>query len=187
MINASFLGFGTHLWDIRASTILSVNNLHWILAMTIAYPAAMMMIKASILLLYYRIFKVNERLRKVIVGSIIFNTLVHIPYTVLYILTTVDCVSLSDLTNNPICNSNNYVIVLTLGVLTVITDFWLLFLPMRSVFGIHLENRRKIGLVAVFSTAALTCVVSLTRTIYYSQTWVTADPLWTAALSSELS
>ena len=187
MINATFLGFGTHMWDIPASTLMSVNNMHWILSMTIVYPAAMMMIKASILLLYYRIFHVNEQLRRVIVGSIIFITLVHIPYTVLYIFTTMDCVSLSDLKTNPICNNNNYTIVLSLGVLTVVTDFWLLFLPMRSILGLQLEKRRKIGLVAVFGTAALTCVVSLTRTIYYSQTWVTADPLWTAALCSELS
>ena len=186
LINATRYGYGSHIWDIRASTLLQESNVRWVSGSAIAYPVAVTLVKVSILLLYYRIFQVSKRLRVSLVSSIIFISLIYACFFALTVVTTVKCVSLAALVDYPICR-NTYPIALSNSVFNVVTDFWILLLPIPSILGLHLDKQRKIGLLAIFGTGAIACVLSLARCIYLGLTFKLADTFWTAALSSELT
>ncbi|CAG8956466.1 hypothetical protein HYFRA_00003851 [Hymenoscyphus fraxineus] len=59
----------------------------------------------------------------------------------------------------------------------VVTDFIIICLPMPMIWSLHLNTRRKLGLVAIFSMGALTIAASLMRMVVFIQaTSVNYDP-----------
>ena len=101
---------------------------------------------------------------------------------------------------------NGDVLVIVSGVINVVTDFYLLALPIPSLTMLQLQDRHKWGLFAIFMAGLMynqpsfvntkvmltgvfysACLVSLARLIFASARLHDVDTLYNAALTTELT
>ena len=84
-----------------------------------------------------------------------------IAYGVAGILGTIlQCVPLSDLwkppgITPPVCHTFSFTLIITLGVVNIVTDITILSLPIPLVWGLQVSKSRRWQLVAVFSLGGL--------------------------------
>lgn len=139
----------------RLSLIPRIANYHKIMsANTIIFPVAVLFSKISILLLYLRLFKIDRRLRLNIYVGLFVMALFHTAMTGIGIGTVVKCVGLSASTS-PFCNDASGSIQLSQSAFNIMTDFWILLLPMPLLKKLQLPQARKIGLYFVFGAGLL--------------------------------
>ena len=113
----------------------------------------MFLIKLSILLFYNRLFGVDRQVRYLVWFGISFQALFYTAIVSNQIADLIECASASALTNT-FCK-NQYAVVLLQGIINVITDFYVLALPISSVMKLQLPFQRKLGLLAVFMTGLM--------------------------------
>lgn len=110
-------------------------------------------VKLSMFLLYLRIFAIDRTLRYMIWGGILFNALFYAGLTASAIALQFLCTSPSG-KRNTLC-LNNYKITMLSTVVSVITDFYVLLVPIKGVLGLKLSNHRKLGVILIFMTGLL--------------------------------
>ena len=162
------------------------NNVRWIDSPSLVYPVMIWLIKISILLQYLRIFHVEKKLRLAIQGSIVGLTLIYIAYVAVQVIQLAQCASIAALVTYSVCQ-NVYDIAVAQGIANVVSDFWVLFLPMRALLKLQLDGRRKLGVIALFGTGLITCIMSLVRCIQFVIAYASSDLLWTGAQISQYS
>lgn len=113
----------------------------------------MFFVKISILLLYFRIFSVNRTMRILIHVGIYIQIVFYLAYVGTYAALNVICVSATSL-SKPLCIST-WIIVEVQGSINVVTDFYILALPVIMVSQLQLTFRRKLGVIAVFMTGSV--------------------------------
>lgn len=106
--------------------------------------------KVSILLLYLRIFSISRPLRISVHIGILVMALFYTAMVGVSISTVIRCVGLAAQTLQ-FCNTASGPIQLLNSVFNVVTDFWILILPMPHIIKLQLPISRKIGLAAVFA------------------------------------
>lgn len=119
-----------------------------ILVITVIYPVAATFVKTTLLVFYLRIFSPVRRTTFIIWVGIGTIALFYILSIALYIYFTL-----------PIGSEKHQAALLDFsaaqGVFSVVTDFYVLAVPIGSTLKLHLPSRRKIGLCAVFATGLL--------------------------------
>ncbi|MCJ1432718.1 hypothetical protein MMC27_002075 [Xylographa pallens] len=178
------LGYGTHMWDTRAIT-LTPFHLQQLESLAVIYPIVIFLVKLSIFLLYLRLFGVHKVFRYLVYFGIAFQLIFYTAMLAVESSLTVHCVSINALTI-ALCNDNN-IIVVTQGAVNVVTDFYMLALPIPQVLHLNLKLRRKLGLLAIFMAGLIACLVSLARLIDMGVRYYDPDILYNAALTSELT
>lgn len=158
------LGWGNHLWDIRASVFLDSSTFRYWAIPNLFYALAMYSIKASVLVQYYRLFAISSKLRITLIWSLIFVSMTYAAIVGTQIAIVVQCTSMASFPAYPICAGFTSVQIFQ-GVFAVVTDFFILLLPVKSILRLQLPFRRKVGVLAIFCTGAVACLVSLTRLI----------------------
>lgn len=119
-------------------------------APAIVFSVTVFSAKTSILLLYFRIFSISTPSRISIHIGILVMALFCAASVGIAIGSVVKCVGIAAITL-PYCrNVNGPVQLLTCG-FNVVTDFWILILPMPHIWKLQLPHRRKVGLAAVFA------------------------------------
>lgn len=119
-----------------------------ILIITVLYPVVAIFVKATFLVFYMRIFSPVRRTITLLWTGICTIVLFYLLTIVLFIYFTVPLGSQQhqpELFNTSAAQ----------GVLSVVTDFYILAVPIGSALELQLTNRRKIGLCAVFATGLL--------------------------------
>lgn len=106
------------------------------------------------MLLYLRIFNVNRALRLLIYFGILFQALFYSAMIGVAIGSIVECSSSAEATNQFCVNYSRPVVVLN-AVVNVITDIYVLLLPIPRVLKLQLSNKHRVGLLLVFTTGAL--------------------------------
>lgn len=191
---------GRHIWDIRASTLLHVNNIRQLDAVPVVYPITTYFIKLSILLLYRRVFLVDRIQRWGCVLGIVLITTTHIPYLGFQIYLAVRCapeaveevISTSPDILDAICK-NMYWIGTTQSAINVISDFYILLLPQPALLKLAMLTKKKVGLCAIFLAGLVACIVSVVRLILMAKTLGFSrankgdDYTWESAMTIELS
>lgn len=112
--------------------------------------------KLSLLLLYLRIFSPNRGTRYAIYLGIVVNVLFYAACTVIY---GALCIPRHGRTwletaQTARCRKTIHMDYPT-GIFGVISDLYILILPMPTVFNLHLPIKKKIGIVAIFMTGAM--------------------------------
>ena len=106
----------------------------------------MYFVKLSILLLYLRIFNVSRTFR-------------HYTYAAIVVVTTHSVVGFVStfVTCNPVKMSCTNVIPLSIfsSVMNILTDIIILILPLWQVLKMQINQKQKIGLIAVFASGSL--------------------------------
>ena len=175
-VDISF-GFGRHLWDVRASVLINPTNVrvrqmlkrssasHHFLwpksnrrqtfsANGIVYPITMLSAKSSILLLYLRVFHVDRTIRYCIWGGIIFQAIFYSTAVGLAIGSLCQCVGLAAITSR-FCLLYAKEIQTMILTVNIVTDVYVLVLPIHRVLKLQVNNRRKLGLLVVFAGGIL--------------------------------
>lgn len=116
------------------------------------YGPMIILIKLSIFLLYLHIFAINRRTRGLIYGGIIVVLVGNITTTTLFgvFCTPQDGDNWAETYRSPRCYQRSSDAALSVGLLNVITDFYILWIPLPLVWHLNLPTRKKIGLVLVF-------------------------------------
>jgi len=169
IFNSFRFGFGRHIWDVHATLVVDVNHVRQLTANIIAYPLVCIFVKLSILLLYRRLFWSNDFQRRgVIVGFVILGTC-YGPYLGTQIYINYKCTSEAYVLHQSFCSKAQWP---NIGgaIVNVITDFYILLLPLPCLLTLEIEFRRKVGLCCIFLAGLLACLISIARLIVIIKT-----------------
>lgn len=120
----------------------------------IIFPFTIFFAKVSILLVYLRLFEINRPLRISIHVGLVLMALFHAAIVGVGIATVIKCVGLAGSTLQ-FCKDASGSVQLTQSAFNVVTDLWILILPMPLVRKLQLPRSRKIGLFFVFGAGVL--------------------------------
>ena len=141
-----------HGWDLPI-TKYTPSFFKIIFAETVIGAVALLFSKLSILFLYFRLFAPNRRFRYFIYNGILWTALIS---TVTIIVACTLCVprggeAFATLKSARRCEKQKYWSVVQ-GVLTMILDFYILYLPIPIIWNLQMGQRRKIGVLSIFLT-----------------------------------
>ncbi|KAL8728135.1 MAG: hypothetical protein Q9181_005452 [Wetmoreana brouardii] len=151
---------GKHLWD---TTIGDYSNQGFVVQLvgTVIYGPTIFFIKLALFLLYLHLF---GRLRWMRYSVWFGITITGLFYVSGLIVPFGLCAPRGgktwlDMSMTPRCrNSEDYGIAQ--GVMNLISDFYLLIIPIPAVMSLQLPQKKKFGVIAIFMTGFLACVVS---------------------------
>ncbi|OJI98269.1 hypothetical protein ASPVEDRAFT_880951 [Aspergillus versicolor CBS 583.65] len=153
---------GLHMWDIPVTVFMSDSNGRF-LAAGITYPWTVGFTKISILLLYKRLFPVAKMKIAIWVGIAVIGTL----YGAFIIMSAVNigiCVTVGpDI--SPFCDFVHTGSVIWQTATNVVTDFYLVILPIPQVLKLKLSRKKKVGLCLTFASGLGACAASIARLI----------------------
>ena len=105
------------------------------------------------LLLYLRIFSIDKLMRYLILGGIFLQVLFYTAFTACAIALEGLCTSTSATTNS-FC-VNNYKVVYLASIFGILSDVYVLILPIPPVMQLQFSSRRKLGVLLIFMTGIL--------------------------------
>lgn len=178
------VGFGSHLWDIRAIT-LTPPRVRIMSSLSVIYVLAILFTKISICLLYLRIFAVQKRFTAFVKGGMMFFTIYYAATLGLSIATVMKCDRPSALRDSLCAKTES--LTLFQAVINVSTDLYLLVLPIAPIIQLKMPQRKKLGVLAIFLCGFIALVVSFARLISIGVRLHSHDTLYYAAVSSSLS
>ncbi|KAK2603648.1 hypothetical protein QQS21_004121 [Conoideocrella luteorostrata] len=176
---------GRHGWDIPIGELLT--NHYWIettFASLILYSLSHMFTKMALLTLYHRIFKPVLLAR----WAIWLGTIAVILF---YLSTAIGYIGLCARSGKPIwetmsmvgCSNNVLLISKAQGWYGLISDIYILVIPLWLVYGLNLTTKRKAAVMVVFSTGLAACVISAVSLVKrYDTVEQGADRTWENSL-----
>lgn len=169
---------GENVWDLPISRITSgVMKAH--LAGQCMYALASIFTKSTLLFLYLRIFRPAFRAVNLIWFGIAFILLSHIACTIAQIVILVPRPGKTwfSTTTDKVQDAATTVVAAQ-GVISVLTDFYVLCIPMSLAVGLHLPIARKVGVCAIFLTGLMASICSLVGTVIRFRLRNTQDMFW---------
>ncbi|MCJ1454230.1 hypothetical protein MMC28_004582 [Mycoblastus sanguinarius] len=164
MILIAVHGVGKHMWDISILELPLI--LRYAAIATVIVQPTIYFTKLSLLLLYYRLFSPNRRIKHWILFGIVFCSVAYTLMTAIYILYIF-------WHNEQLHYVNDAV-----GAINLLTDIYLLCLPIAAVSKLQLPTRKRIGIIAIFLTGNLACIMSTLGLIYRIQFHNGGDETW---------
>lgn len=167
-----------HLWNVPVSALTDT----WaqeILFFTVQYAPTIFFTKLSLFLLYLRLFFVNRTTRYLVYVGIISTGLF---YTIAMIFPIIACSpyrgeSRLDALNSKRC-SKNKVLSYVVTVFNVISDLYLLSIPIPVVWRLQMATRTKIGVSAVFTLGVFGCICGVINSYYRVRLQQAQDIMW---------
>ncbi|KAI9367180.1 NAD(P)-binding protein [Aspergillus egyptiacus] len=179
------LGLGRHMWDVRAITLMDPSSNRKFSAGGISFPWTLCFAKISILLLYKRAFPLRREIIAAWIG-IVADAVLYAFCVSIAIGSLVKCAELENI-SDPYCRFNSGPMVIIVSVINVVTDFYVLFLPIPRLINLQVNRRRKIGLLLTFASGLGACAASLARLINFSIHYHSTDVFWIQGRNAEFS
>ncbi|MCJ1389993.1 hypothetical protein MMC18_002851 [Xylographa bjoerkii] len=155
-------GLGTDLWNIPFGGFDLIAWARWTYVQDLVYSLVMGFIKISILMLYFRLFKVVGIVRWLIYGTIVYIAL----YTIVGDLITIfACRPLNKLWDGlpyGMCLSTAAV-GLALASLQITADMFVLAIPVPVILGLQLPLKQKLGVMSIFGAGIFVTIASCIR------------------------
>ncbi|KAI1425600.1 hypothetical protein F5Y12DRAFT_714095 [Xylaria sp. FL1777] len=174
-------GFGMHIYDIRATEILhTFRVLFWLTVTQKSSFPLILAIKLCVLFGYLRIFSV-DRLTKW--GIWIGIVVISIFYIVSFFLVLFRCIPV-EASWNPTVKGRclSYAAFLdAIGVFNIISDFYILLLPLRPIFSLNMGIARHLRIASIFGLGLFTCIASIFRFVLSIQYATDPDQTYVAA------
>ena len=130
-----------------AQTPLSIFQVFNALGLT--YVLVIFLVKTSVLVLFYRLFKVSNLMRLLILLGIAFAALCCLAFTVYEIMAEVTCVDAASLRSQICVGAETFTVVT--GAVNTAVDIYILVLPIAIVLRLQLTMRRKLAVLTVFA------------------------------------
>ncbi|KAI0521506.1 hypothetical protein F5B22DRAFT_540674 [Xylaria bambusicola] len=176
-----------HIWEITLSSYASAIETQTLSVNGIVYQITIFFTKLSILLLYLRIFSVNQAFTRVTIASIVVLTLLYVPLAGLAIGFLAACNDLTNLLESPFCKHYSSPTLAFSAIFNVVTDLWLLLLPFPLLIKLQMQPRQKLGLAAVFAAGVGACAASVARLAEIIIHRNSSDPTWSHGIIAEFS
>lgn len=153
-------------------TLLSLAELVTFMKMTLAiqvmYYANIFCIKTSILFTYLR-FAVSHRFRMLCIGTIVLHAVF---FFICLVITLAQCQPLAKMWDfvgavDGKCINTTAFFYFTSG-FNILTDVWIIGLPIKTLMSINRPKHEKVALLCVFGVGSFACIASIIRlhTIY---------------------
>ncbi|KUJ12852.1 uncharacterized protein LY89DRAFT_672968 [Mollisia scopiformis] len=160
-------GVGTHEWDLKIGQMISNEFLVDGGAFVVVTLPCMMFAKLTFFIFYVQIFRIRTHLSRWIWAGAIVTTGFYIATSIAQFYFTIpgpgqtwfDKIDL-----NP--NSQSSIIGIVSSCFGIISDFYLFFLAVAGIWKLQIPKERKMGVIAVFATGLLACVVSVVGLVY---------------------
>ncbi|GIK02957.1 hypothetical protein Aspvir_007022 [Aspergillus viridinutans] len=150
IIKEGSLGLGRHVWDVTLAKFAEFDRYARILTAPAIYFT-----KLTLLLLYLRLFLLNRFVKIGIWGGIVFCT---VYYTAAFFLN----IFLKDV-------HALLMLAYSVGVIGVVSDVYIITLPLLAIAQLHLSRAKKWRVAAVFLTGLLSVVMSILGCVYRFQ------------------
>lgn len=138
----------------------------------------MVFAKLSILLLYFQLFFVNRKVRALIYFAIAVTILIHFVGTIIAITLC--------LPSNPIlyakCAGKLNPLDWTISAINVLSDFYILCIPLLVISQLQMAFRKKLGIITVFLTGFLCALPCSIASVCFSAGLANAE--YSACMSS---
>ncbi|KAH5332002.1 hypothetical protein HBI12_053450 [Parastagonospora nodorum] len=164
---ALYGGCGKHQYEIHLNRLISSSALQQSYVTVIMATPALGLIKMSLLIQYYLLFNMRRYIRICVwVGAVVFGLFyISVTITAFVLNSPWDGDSLLETVV-----SWHYLkfadFAIPTGVIGMVFDWYLFFLPLPAVWALHLSTSRKIGISLVFATGLMAAVASVV-TLYY--------------------
>lgn len=159
--------------------MLSANQPQKLYAIQLIIPPTFLMIKLSLLMLYWHVFHPNKAMRYLIWAGILINTMVYSAFLGAQILVWTPS------TGKPWFATSTSAGVPTAVILAVaqsgfnvISDVYLFILPFGGLLNLSLSARQKVGVGAIFMTGAGACASSIVTLVYRVKLLNDTDTTW---------
>lgn len=149
-------GLYVHQWDVRlmhlTNIIFEVNNTY------IVYGNVIMFLKAGILFQYIHLFapvpSIHRTFRRICYATIIANVLFYVACT---IVENFSCAPREKIWNKLVPGHciNNPALIMSSGILNLVSDVLVFALPQRMVWGLRVNWRKRVGVAMVFGVGVL--------------------------------
>ncbi|KAF4629329.1 hypothetical protein G7Y89_g8815 [Cudoniella acicularis] len=153
-------GLGRHAGDVSPSDIITLLKINF--GFRLLYGIEVALVKLAIISFYFRLFSSRDCFR-VAAWIVISLTVLWALADILAVFLL--CMPLSmnwDMTGEGVC-LNRTAMYYSLGAINIFTDITLLVLPLPYILGLRLENKRKFGILAMFSFGIFNTAVSILR------------------------
>ncbi|KAL2819497.1 hypothetical protein BJX63DRAFT_428712 [Aspergillus granulosus] len=180
--------WGRHEWDIPASSI-GPRYFKYSLAAGCLYNISAMFIKISILTFYFRMFSPSLRARALIWAGIVVICVMYMGLTISLLAWMVPHWDDLSPANSRSLRTSARIIDFTLGVFSVVSDFYVLAIPIAIVFRLHIATNRKIGVACIFLVGFVSLGCSIAGTIfrYHALVFDVEDIRWLSIRFQALS
>ncbi|KAI4241244.1 MAG: hypothetical protein L6R40_004660 [Gallowayella cf. fulva] len=148
-------GYTVHVWNFPISK-LTKSLLETLNVASAFYGPTMFFTKLSLFILYYRLFSPSKIMRHLIYLGIAFNFIFYTVYLFIYALY---CPNTSK--KAPTCSHSVKVLGVATSAINVVSDFYVLLIPLCAISNLQLPPKRKLGLLAIFFTGFLACLCSI--------------------------
>ncbi|KAF9875079.1 integral membrane protein [Colletotrichum karsti] len=170
-------GEGYHAWELTKESYREV--MRWLYASSIIYCPAAYFTKVTLLLLEARVFSSHERMAR---GIRIFVIVLLVCYIPIQTLKTIICIPVSAFwdphTPNPKCLNQRKIFIADLS-LAIITDFFILIIPIPLLWALRMPLRKKLKILTLLGAGGVATAVTIYRlylvVLFLSSKDVTAD------------
>ncbi|OQD93864.1 hypothetical protein PENSOL_c029G07864 [Penicillium solitum] len=167
-------GTGRHKWDLTKADVVPTAKVRYVTH--IIYTLISGLIKVSICLLYLRVF---PNIRIICLATIAFVTAmsVAIILATIFQCSPVDAVYDEQKYKHYTCFASIPFWYAT-AALSLVTDIWILLLPLKTVLGLHLRTRKRFVIAGLLSLGSFACIASIVRMVYIVKLYQSSDPSW---------
>ncbi|KAL4907031.1 hypothetical protein BDW74DRAFT_176631 [Aspergillus multicolor] len=174
------LGMGRHMWDVPMRFFADPDNVR-IFSVNITYPWTVCFTKLSILLLYRRLFIVS-RVKVAVWIGIIMTAVFYTTFIVIACASLVVCTRTGPHSGTPtFCRVGHNQLALWHSAVNVVTDFYVLLLPIAPLVRLQMSQGKEAGLSFVFASGFGACAASIARLIGIRENVHGKDMLWDSA------
>ncbi|KAK7923985.1 hypothetical protein PG985_006039 [Apiospora marii] len=161
------LGWGRHIWDVPPAD--TATSLKTSLATLILFDAATSLTKLSMLAMLYKLTSASAD-RKMNIVIMALAALISVNAFIFVIVEVFQCRPLSDYWT-PTAGHENCIDeaahLEAAGIINTVSDFILVFLPIRTVVGLKLPRKQRIIVLLLFSAGFLACIAGVFR-VYFT-------------------
>ncbi|KAI1633568.1 hypothetical protein F4809DRAFT_622741 [Biscogniauxia mediterranea] len=187
--------FGKHAWNVllgaftRSQLVLS-------LLVELFGPLATCSVKISVLVLYLQIFRILKWMRVISIAGIIVITAAHISTTITFAAMCAPRTGSGQLDFlaafvSDTCSRTRILIVIQ-GIINVVTDIFLLILPLPAIWTLQMPLKRKLAISSMFLVGLCACASSIIGLVYRVRYFRAGQdnifvvvPLWVTAIAEE--
>ncbi|KAL5116017.1 hypothetical protein ACEQ8H_006135 [Pleosporales sp. CAS-2024a] len=170
-------GLGRDIWTLQFYEV--TEYLKYFYVGEITYLATLPILKMSFLFFYKRIFPART-VQRVIIGTIVFNTLWGF---VIVMVAIFSCIPISYFWNVWDHEHKGYCINMTAmnwanAFMSIILDVWMLAIPLSQLINLKLSALKKWGVILMFCLGTLATLISIIRLKFLAVVSTTLNPTW---------
>ncbi|KAI1748061.1 hypothetical protein F4782DRAFT_386685 [Xylaria castorea] len=177
---------GPHQWDVRLSHF-NASFLERTLISIVLFSLSSLFVKTALLALYLRVFAPNRTARMMIWAGI---TTIVVFYIASIVLNISFCVPISMTTPVPDrdawarklkasnCSQPVYNLNAATGLFGVVSDLYVLIIPVSMVYKLRIPRNRKLGILGIFLTGLLATALSITSSAFRFHQLKSYDFTW---------